>query len=134
MIIHGGKELAKLEKSLPGPEQPEGEGNQMDDYEKLKTKLNAYYLLKRNKHHTQYIFLKMKPQHGESTASYAARWHQKANECDFGETCEDRILEHLVRMIENQPLVQKTINQKWNLTQFLKKHQKYRTQACKFVT
>ena len=32
MIIYGGKELARLEKSLPDPEQPEGEANQMDDY------------------------------------------------------------------------------------------------------
>ena len=73
MIIYRGQEFARPEKSLPDPEQPEGEGNQMDDYEKLKMKLNGYYLSKRNKHHARYVFLKMKPQHGESTASYAAR-------------------------------------------------------------
>ena len=106
MIIYGGKELARLEKSLPDPEQPEGEGNQMDDYEKLKTKLYGCYLPERNKHHTRYIFLRMKPQHGESSASYTARLHQKVNECDFGETCKDRILEHFVQMIKNQLLVQ----------------------------
>ena len=80
MIIYGGKELARLEKSLPDPEQLEGEDNQMDDHEKLKTKLNGYYLPKRNKHHAWYVFLKMKPQHGEFTAPYAARLHQKAKQ------------------------------------------------------
>ena len=44
MIIYEGKKLARLEKSLPDPGQPEGEDNQMDDYEKLKTKANGYYL------------------------------------------------------------------------------------------
>ena len=120
MIIYGGQELARLRKSLPDPEQPEEEGNQMDDYEKLNTKLSGYYLLKIEKHHAWYVFLKMKPQHGESTASYAARLHRKANECDFGKTCKDRILAHLVQTIENQFLVQKTISKTWNLTQFLK--------------
>ena len=85
MIIYGEKEFERLKKSLPDPEQPEGDGNQMDDYEKLKTKLNGDYLPKRNKHHAGYVFL-MKSQHGESTASYAARLHQKANKCDIQET------------------------------------------------
>ena len=31
MIIYGRQELARLEKSLPDPEQPEEEGNQMDE-------------------------------------------------------------------------------------------------------
>ena len=44
IIIYGGKELARLDKSLPDPGQLEGEDNQMDDYEKLKTKPNGYYI------------------------------------------------------------------------------------------
>ena len=104
---------------MPDPTPVEGEGA-INDYEKLKRKLNGYYLPKKNKHHARYIFLKMKPQHGEGTASYTARLREKANECDFGNTCEDRILEHLVQTIENPSLVQKTISKKWNLSQFLK--------------
>ena len=40
LIIYGGKQVAKLEKSLPNPES----GN---PYEKLRTKLNNHYLPKR---------------------------------------------------------------------------------------
>ena len=107
MIIYGGRELARLDKSLPDPTPVEGEGA-INDYEKLKRKLNGYYLPKKNKHHARYIFLKMKPQHGEGTASYTARLREKASDCDFGNTCENRILEHLVQTSENQSLVQKT--------------------------
>ena len=60
MIIYGGRELARLDKSLPDPTPVEGEGA-INDYEKLKRKLNGYYLPKKNKHHARYIFLKMKP-------------------------------------------------------------------------
>ena len=31
--------------------------------------------------------------------------------------CEDRILKHLIQTINNQALIQKAINKKWNLTQ-----------------
>ena len=40
LIIYGGKEVAKLEKSLPDPET----GN---PYEKMRTKLNNHYLPKK---------------------------------------------------------------------------------------
>ena len=54
----------------------------------------------------------------ETTASYAARLREKANEC-FGETLEDRFLEHIIQTIDNQTLPQKCINKGWNLNQFL---------------
>ena len=44
LIIYGGKEVAKLEKTLPNPET----GN---PYEKMRTKLNNHYLPKKNKHY-----------------------------------------------------------------------------------
>ena len=49
LIIYGGKELARLEKSLPNPAD---DGN---DYEQLRTKLNEYFKPKKNKHHTRYV-------------------------------------------------------------------------------
>ena len=67
MIIYGEKELVRPEKSLRDLEQPEGECNQMDGYKKFKTKLNGCHLLKRSKCHAQYVFFKLKPQHGESS-------------------------------------------------------------------
>ena len=54
MIIYGGKEIARLEKSLPDPVDASNE------YEKLRKKLNDYFLPKQNKHFARYVFLKMR--------------------------------------------------------------------------
>ena len=47
MIIYGGNEIARLEKSLPDPEMG-------DLYTKLHTKLNDHFTPKKNKHHARY--------------------------------------------------------------------------------
>ena len=60
LIIYGGPEIARLEKSLP---DPQGED---DKYTKLKSKLNDYFLPKKNKHYARYKFLSTKPQQSES--------------------------------------------------------------------
>ena len=113
MIIYGGKEIARLEKSLPDPVDASNE------YERLRKKLNDYFLPKQNKHYARYVFLKMRPLAGEATISYAARLREKAYDCDFGNTFYDRILEHLIQTIENQHLIQKCIAKSWILSQFL---------------
>ena len=56
---------------------------------------------------------------GEATIAYAARLREKAYDCDFGNTFDDRILEHLIQTIENQHLIQKCIAKSWILSQFL---------------
>ena len=114
MIIYVGSEIARLEKSLPD-EDPEGS---LDDYQKLKKKLNAYFLPMKNKHYARYMFLKTKPEPGEATVAYAARLREKAIGCDFGDTSDDRILEHIIQTIENQHLIQKCISKGWTLQQF----------------
>ena len=116
MIIFGGRELACLEKSLPN-RTDEG----MNDYDQLRSKLNAYFTPKHNKHYARYQFLSMRTTASETTASYAARLREKANQCDFGEILEDRILEHIIPTIDNQTLIQKCINKGWNLNQFVLK-------------
>ena len=117
MIIFGGRELACLEKSLPNPTD---EG--MNDYDRLQSKINAYFIPKRNKHYARYQFLNMQNTASETAASYAARLREKANKCNFGETLEDRILQHIIQTIANQTLIQKYINNGWNLNFFLKPH------------
>ena len=114
LIIYGGKEIARLEKSLPNP-TTEG----IDEYGKLRAKLNEHFLPKRNKHHARYKFLNMKPNSGETTLSYAARLREKANECEFGATLNDRLLEHFIQTVENRTFIQKAISKRWNLDQFL---------------
>ena len=91
----------------------------MDDYQKVKKKLNDYFLPKSNKHHARYIFLKSRPEVGETIIAYATRLREKAHRCDFGSSNDDRILEHLIQIIENQYLIQKCISKGWTLDQFL---------------
>ena len=89
-------------------------------YEKLRTKLNNHYLPKKNKHYTRYQFLKLRPNPGESTSSYAARLREKATDCEFGDTHDDRILVHTIKTIGNKTLIQKSINKARDLTQLSK--------------
>ena len=111
MIIYGGREIARLERSLPNPT----DGN---SYEKLRKKLNDYFTPKKNKHHARYNFLKMRPNDNESTNAYAARLREKAALCEFNDT-DERILEHIIQTIDNTSLIQKTINKSWSLEQMM---------------
>ena len=52
--------------------------------------------------------------------AYATRLREKAHECQFGDTNDKRILEHLVQSIQNQQLIQKCISKIWTLQQFLR--------------
>ena len=61
----------------------------------------------------------MRPLAGEATISYAARLRENAYACEFKDTFDDRILEHMIQTIENQHLIQKCIAKSWNLSQFL---------------
>ena len=115
LIIYGGTEIARLEKTLPDND-PDGN---LDDYQKVTKKLNDYFLPKRNKHNARYIFLKSRPKAGETIIAYATRLREKAHGCDFGSSNDDRILEHLIQTIENQYLIQKCIYEGWTLDQFL---------------
>ena len=97
LIIYGGQEIARLEKSIPDPSGNDASGAPYNDYSKLVHKLNNYFKPKQNKHYARYNFLKTKCMPGESTISYAARLRGKASQgCDFGGTADERILEHLV--------------------------------------
>ena len=104
MIIYGGNEMARLEKSLP--QYPETG----DAYAKLPTKLNGHFTLKKNKHHARYLFLKTRPHVGETISVYAARLREKAKECEFGDTFDERILEHIIQTIDNKKLIERAIS------------------------
>ena len=112
MIIYGGNEIARVEKSLPDPEMG-------DVYTKLPTKLNYHFTPKKNKHHARYLFLKMRPHVGETISVYAARLREKAKGCEFGDTLDERILEHVIQTIDNKKLIERAISKTWDLTRFL---------------
>ena len=61
----------------------------------------------------------MRSTHDETTNMYAARLRKKANDCEFEANCDERILENLIQTTQNRSLIQKAINKKWDLTQFL---------------
>ncbi|CAG2193058.1 SLC30A2 [Mytilus edulis] len=112
LIIYGGKDISRLERSL---RDEEGE----DEYKVLKNKLNKYYLPKKNKHHARYLFLKMKPFKDEYTVTYVMRLREKAHACEFEATCDERILEHCIQTITNQDLIKRAISKGWNLDKFV---------------
>ena len=62
MIIYGGTKIARLEKIL---KDNDPDGN-LDDYQKVRKKLNDYFLPKRYKRYSQYMFLKGRPEAGAS--------------------------------------------------------------------
>ena len=105
IIIYGGQEICRLEKSLPDPVQ-----RGLNVYEKLRKKLNDYFIPKSNKHYSRYMFLKMRPQIRETTVAYPTRLREKAHDCDFGTKHDERILDYLIQTIENQTLTQKCIS------------------------
>ena len=113
LIIYGGREIARLEKALPDL------CGKLNEYEKLKMKLNTYFLPQRNKYYARYLFLKMTPRAGETTISFATRLRENAFECEFGDNLEERILEHLIFTSQNDHLVQKCIKECWTLSEFL---------------
>ena len=59
LLIFGVKDIAYLEKYLPDP------GGILDEYQRLKNKLNAYFLPRRNTYLARYLFLKSRPRSGE---------------------------------------------------------------------
>ena len=79
-------------------------------------KLNDHFTPKKNKHHTRYLFLKMRPHVGETTSAYVARLPEKAKECEFGTRFDEGILEHIFRTIDNKKLIEKAISKVWDLT------------------
>ena len=112
---YGGKEIRKLVKHLP---EPSASQNLETNYEKIRRKLNLHFVPKRNKQHARYLFSKERMKTGESIAGFTARLREKAEHCDF-EDIDDRILEHIVQHINDENLVKKTIQKKWNLEQFI---------------
>ena len=56
---------------------------------------------------------------GETISVYAARLREKAKECEFGDTFDERILEHIIQTIDNKKLIERAISKTWDLTRFL---------------
>ena len=64
--MYAGSEIANSDISLSDPEEPK---INIDHYQKLRIKLNAYFMPKKNKHYVRYVFLKTMPEAGEAFAS-----------------------------------------------------------------
>lgn len=126
LIIYGGKEIARLENSLPNPTVVPNyaeQGEQLDAYTKLKWKLTDFYVKRKNSYHATYLFNKLRPEiikgKPESTVAYAARVREQATDCEFGDNRDRRILEHLIQTVPRKELIKRAINKKWDLARFL---------------
>ena len=114
LIIFGGREIAYLEKYLPEPD------GKLDEYQKLREKLNTYFSPRKNKYLARYLFQKLRPRPGERTVAYAARLREKAEDCKFGDNYEERLLEQLIVTVRNDNLIQKCFRKEWTLSEFLR--------------
>ena len=112
LLLYGGKEVRKLDKSLASTISTE------DEYLLLKTKLTDYFSPKKNKFYNRYVFLNLRPHHRESTASYVARLREKTTGCDFHND-DERILEQLMITSVSQELIRKVIYKKLDLQKTL---------------
>ena len=63
------------------------------------------------------------PGRNHYTCILPTRLREKAHKCEFGETCDERILEHLIQTTENEQLIKKCIMKKWSLSEFLREAQ-----------
>ena len=82
-MIYGGPTIAKLEKSLPDPPEPEAPAEAHTSYGKLRKKLNDYFLPRKNIHHARFKFLRLRPMDQETITGYTARLRGNVKECEF---------------------------------------------------
>ena len=61
----------------------------------------------------------MKQERGEKIGSYVSRLREKANDCEFGKTMEERILEKCIQSVDNKELIRKAISKGWELDKFI---------------
>jgi hypothetical protein len=88
---YGGKAIRRLLKHLPDPPALPGPE---DNYAKLKRKLNLHLVPKKNKQHARYLFNKENPHNQDRPPQpNTAKLREKAEDCDFGGTRDDHILD-----------------------------------------
>jgi predicted ATP-binding protein involved in virulence len=73
----------------------------------------------KNKHHARYTFLRTKQERREKIGSYVSRLREKANDCEFGETMQERILDQCIQSVDNKELIRKAISKGWALDKFI---------------
>lgn len=127
MMIYGGKEISRLETSLPDPTAvPDyaDDGETLNIYTRLKWKLTKYYKKRKNTHHATYLFNKLRPTSTsgkpESIVAYAARVREQAADCEFGDTRDRRVLDHLIHTVTRKDLVKRAISKRWDLNTFIR--------------
>lgn len=47
---------------------------------------------------------------GETVGVYAARLSEKVKECEFGDTFDERIFEHIIQTTENKKLIGRAVS------------------------
>ena len=115
LLIYGGEHVEEIEDTQPDPANP-GEGATV--YTKVKQKLNEYFLPRKNKIYSRYLFNKMKQSRTESVLQYSTWLREAVKYCEYTNS-DEMILDKLVCTVRNKELRQKAFVKDWTLTQFL---------------
>ena len=55
---------------------------------------------------------------GETISVSAVRRSENVKECEFGDTFDERIFEHIIQTIDNKKLIERAVSKTWDLTRF----------------
>ena len=116
LLIFGGKEVKRLARILPDTDESDRKTNL---YERLRRKLDDYFLPRKNERLARILFGKMHPLPGELTLHYATRLREKARLCYFKNE-DERILEHILHTSGNKELIQNVFEKNWQLAEMLR--------------
>ena len=103
MVIYGGNEIARLKNSLPDPETG-------DMYTKLRTKLKGHFSSKKKKKSCPLIIFEDEVARGRNYKRVCREYSEKVKECEFGDTFDERILEHIIQTTENKKLIGRAVS------------------------
>jgi len=115
LIIHGGRDIADLEDSLPDVESTDPPA---DEYTKFIRKLDKHFLPKKNKDYARFQLGNLQQAEEESLAKYFARVREIAKKCEYHDE-NDAIRDHLIKTILNRRIRVKAIRQGWTLQEIL---------------
>lgn len=99
LLLHcGGEDLRELFSTLPDPINAED-----DDYIKVCTALNSYFLPKKNKRYERHVFKMSAQKETETVSQYITRLRSLAKTCEFVDN-DDEIVDQVIEKCTSRKL------------------------------